>query len=360
MPLRGRHGDGQGLHEGQQQHDAPGDAGVHHDLEIQQGLAFHLDGRHDGHQQDDDTRIADGLEEAGQEEVRRQEVGGQEQQHQQEEEKEHGLLHAGQVQTAVGIQLVRFQIEQLAHVGTEDVLAEHDKEQGAQQADEAGDEHVLGIVDAHAGHGLIGTEHGQGHLLEGDHGLADLGGEDDAEDHHGWVAVALLVAADLAHAVQDAPADERRRRGTGQRPQDEDGGQEGEAEQPRPARHEFARDEPEGDEARQTVVVDGGAEDEDEEHHLHDGVAETVVQQGHGLHAAHQHHGQQTGQAGPDDLDEHPAVQHPQEHAYQAHPQRGQGFHRVQQAEAEHDAQTDEAVDIIGKRQGSFLLRGRC
>ena len=78
------HGTGQGLHEGQQQHDAPGDAGVHHDLEIQQGLAFHLDGRHDGHQQDDDTRIADGLEEAGQEEVRRQEVGGQEQQHQQE------------------------------------------------------------------------------------------------------------------------------------------------------------------------------------------------------------------------------------------------------------------------------------
>lgn len=253
---RGRHGDGQGLYEGQQQHDAPGDAGVHHDLEIQQGLAFHLDGRHDGHQQDDDTRIADGLEEAGQEEVRRQEVGGQEQQHQQEEEKEHGLLHAGQVQTAVGIQLVRFQIEQLAHVGTENVLAEHDEEQGAQQADEAGDGHVLGIVDAHAGHGLIGTEHGQGHLLEGDHGLADLGGEDDAEDHHGRVAVALLVAADLAHAVQDAPADERRRRGTGQRPQDEDGGQEGEAEQPRPARHEFARDEPEGDEARQTVVVE--------------------------------------------------------------------------------------------------------
>ena len=39
-------------------------------------------------------------------------------------------------------------------------------------------------------------------------------------------------------------------------PQDEDGGQEGEAEQPRPARHEFARDEPEGDEARQTVVVE--------------------------------------------------------------------------------------------------------
>ena len=32
--------------------------------------------------------------------------------------------------------------------------------------------------------------------------------------------------------------------------------QEGEAEQPRPARHEFARDEPEGDEARQTVVVE--------------------------------------------------------------------------------------------------------
>ena len=180
------HGTGQGLHEGQQ-HDAPGDAGVHHDLEVQQGLAFHLDGRHDRHQQDDDTGIADALEEAGQEEVLGHEVGGQQQDDQQEQEGQDDLLHAGKDQAAVLVQLAHIQMDEFAHVGTEDVLAHDDEEQRAHGADEQGDEHVLGIVDAHTGHGLIGAEHGQGGLLEGDEGHAHLGGEHDTEHHHGGV-----------------------------------------------------------------------------------------------------------------------------------------------------------------------------
>ena len=218
-------------------------------------------------------------------------------------------------------------MDELAHVGTEDVLAHDDEEQRAHGADEQGDEHVLGIVDAHTGHGLIGAEHGQGGLLEGDEGHAHLGGEHDTEHHHGGVTVAFLEAADFAHAVQDAPADDGGRRGAGQTAEDEDGAQEGVGEYPGPPGNELAGDEPQGNELGQAIMADGGAEDEDEEHHLDHRVTEALVEQHHGLHAADEHQGQQTGQAGPDDLDTDPAVEHAQEDTDKIHPQGRQRFH---------------------------------
>ena len=74
-------------------------------------------------------------------------------------------------------------------------------------------------------------------------------------------------------------------------------------------------------------MADGGAEDEDEEHHLDHRVTEALVEQHHGLHAADEHQGQQTGQAGPDDLDTDPAVEHAQEDTDKIHPQGRQRFH---------------------------------
>ena len=114
-------------------------------LKFSGALPSHLDGRHDGHQQDDDTGIADALEEAGQEEVLGHEVGGQQQDDQQEQEGQDDLLHAGKDQAAVLVQLAHVEMDELAHVGTEDVLAHDDEEQRAHGADEQGDEHVLGM-----------------------------------------------------------------------------------------------------------------------------------------------------------------------------------------------------------------------
>ena len=102
-----------------------------------------------------------------------------------------------------------------------------------------------------AGHGFVGAHDGERGLLEGDEGHAHLSGIDDAEDHHGGVAVAFLVAAHLAHAIEDAPADDRGRRGARQAAKKHDGGKKGVGEKPRSSGHDLAGDEPERDEAGQ-------------------------------------------------------------------------------------------------------------
>ena len=117
-------------------------------------------------------------------------------------------------------------------------------------------------------------------------------------------------------------------------------------------------------------MVDSRTEDEDEEHHLHDGIAEARVEQLLRFHAAHEHKGEEAGQAGPNDFDEDPAVEDAQEDADETHSQGGQRFHGWQLAKPEHDEETDSTVDVIrGCREalsvflsghGDFPLHGGC
>jgi hypothetical protein len=117
-------------------------------------------------------------------------------------------------------------------------------------------------------------------------------------------------------------------------------------------------------------VVDGRAEDKDEEHHLHDRIAEARVEQLFRFHAPHEHEGEEAGHAGPDDLDEDPAVEDAQEDADKAHAQGGQRLHGWQLAKPEHNEETDSTVDVVrGCREalsvflsghGDFPLHGYC
>lgn len=207
-----------------------------------------------------------------------------------------------------------------------------------------------------AGHGLIGAHHGKGGLLEGDERHAHLRGIDNAEHHHGGIAFPLPVAAHVAHPVQNAPADDRRRRSAGQSAEQHDRGEKGVGEQPWLARHRLAGDEPQRDELGQAVIVDGGAEHENEEHHHHNGIAETLVQQQSRLHPSDQGQRQQAGNAGPDDVNENPAVQHAQENPYEIHAQRGKRFHGRQLAETEHDCKADQRMHKVHR----VLLSRNC
>ena len=249
-----------------------------------------------------------------------------------------------QAEALVLVELAGVEVGEPAHVGTEDVFADEQEEQGAESAGDKRDEHVLGVVDVRAGHGFIGAHHGEGGLLEGNERHAHLGGVNDAEHHHGGVAVALLVAAHVAHAVQDAPADDGGRGGAGQAAEQHDGTEKGVGEEPRFAGYGLTGDEPQRDELGEPVIVDGGAEHEDEEHHDHDGVAEALVEQQAGLHAADEHEAEQAGDAGPDDINEDPAVEHAEEHADEVHPQRGERFDGGKLPEAEHDGKADDGV----------------
>ena len=87
-----------------------------------------------------------------------------------------------------------------------------------------------------------------------------------------------------------------------------------------------------------------GAEHEDEEHHDDDGVAEALVEQHAGLHAADEHEREQTGDAGPDDVDEDPAVEHAEEDADEVHAQRSERFNGGQLPDAEHDDEADDGM----------------
>ena len=213
-----------------------------------------------------------------------------------------------QPQRAFRVQPFRIQRDQFPHVGLEHVLGHDDEQQGAQRAACYRNDHVLRVIDGHAGHVFIRAEYGKRNLLERDDRHADLRGVHDAENHHRRIAFALLVAALVTDAVQDAPADDDRRGCAGQCAQQHDGQEKCIGEQPRFPRDAFAGDEPQRDELGQAVIVDGRAEDENEEHHHNERITETGLEQLAGLHAADEHERQQARHARPNDVYENPAI----------------------------------------------------
>ena len=259
---------------------------------------------------------------------------------------------------AFGVKLVDIKIYQPGHVGAEDVATHEHEEDCSKNTDQDGNDHVLAIVDAHAGHGFVGGEDCQGHLLEGNDGHANLGRKDTAEDHHGRIAVTLLVAAQLAYAVENAPANDCSGRGRGQAAEQEDGAQEGESEDPGAPLHKIASDKPQRDESGQAIVADGCAEHEDEEHHLHDRIAKALVQQHHWLVATYEHEGQKAGKGRPHDLYENPAIEYAKEDADEIHAKGCERFQRRQLAECEHDEQTDCRMQIVHGSVEALLCRG--
>ena len=358
---------GKGHHHGEDEDDPPRHAGIHHRLEPEQRLAVDLEETHHGYEEHTDARVPDGLEEAGDAGRGGQDVGQKQQDDQREQEPQHDFLDFIQPQRTFRVQSFRIQRDQFLHVGLEHVLGHDDEQQGAQRAACYRNDHVLRVIDGHAGHVFIRAEYGKRNLLERDDRHADLRRVHDAENHHRRIAFALLVAALVTDAVQDAPADNDRRGCAGQCPQQHDGQEKRIGEQPRLPRDAFAGDEPQRDEFGQAVIVDGRAEDENEEHHHNERIAETCLEQLVGLHAADEHERQQARHARPDDVYENPAVQHAEKDADQIHPQRGQRGYGRELAAAEHDQEAYQGVGVVGdffvfargkKWHDRFSLRG--
>ena len=139
-------------------------------------------------------------------------------------------------------------MQQLAHVRPENILAQRNEGQRAANADKQGQKHVFGIVNMDAAHVGIRAQHCQRHLLERYHAHAHLGGKNYGKDHHCGVALAFFVAAGIAHAVQNRPADDGRGRGRGQAAENENRAHKDKGEEPGLATHKFAGNKPERDE----------------------------------------------------------------------------------------------------------------
>ena len=344
------------MNHGQNEDDAPGDTVVHHGLEAEQRSAVDPDEAHDADKEHTYAGIADAFEKSDDEQIFGEKGGNEQQGNQCEEKGEDEFLYAGERETLILVELVGIEIREFADVRTEDIFADEQEEQGAERAYDQCHEHVFCIIDMGAGHGFIGPHHGKRGLLEGNEGHADLCGIDDAEDHHGRVAFAFFIAAYIAYAVQDAPAYDGRGGGAGQTAEKHDGHQKRVGEQPGSAGHGLAGDEPQRNEFRQPVVVDGGAEHEDEEHHDDDGIAEASAEQGDGLHAADEHECQQSGDARPQDVDEYPSVEYAEKNADEIHAERRKRLKRGELADAEHEGKADESMDEIQ----DIRLVGRC
>ena len=150
---------------GEDEDDPPRHAGIHHRLEPEQRLAVDLEETHHGYEEHTDARVPDGLEEAGDAGRGGQDVGQKQQDDQREQEPQHDFLDFIQPQRTFRVQSFRIQRDQFLHVGLEHVLGHDDEQQGAQRAACYRNDHVLRVIDGHAGHVFIRAEYGKRNLL---------------------------------------------------------------------------------------------------------------------------------------------------------------------------------------------------
>ena len=203
------HRTGEWLYNSKHEDDAPGYTIVDGLLHLQEWMTVHLDEAHDGNNQNDDAGVANAIEELCQEETLRQEAWQEQAKHECSQEEEHDLLISVENEPGtILVELTRIEIFQFVDIRSEDESANQQQKDGTDDAANNGDQHVLGIINVGAGNIGISAENGQWNLFEWNHRHPDLSSENNGENHHRWIAVALLVTNKITDSIEDGPADE--------------------------------------------------------------------------------------------------------------------------------------------------------